>query len=91
MYKKLRSWLGQQVPSGPLLGSPTSRDPAELERFAIDQLSHLSKQFSQPGVWIVGRAEDAKGASDSGWKTIVVGAPPGATAVANWSELSKEL
>src|SRR5262249_48176355 len=95
IYKKLRSWLGQQVPSGPLLSSPTSSDPAELETFTLGQIRQLSKHFNEPGVGVIGRVEDAQIMHDLGWKTVVIGdvsiATPGASGVASWTELSNEL
>jgi hypothetical protein len=94
-YKKLRSWLGQQVPPGPLLGPPTSSDSTELETFAAGQLRQLSKLFGQRGVNVVGRTEDAQIARDCGWKAVVIGdapvVPQGASAAASWPELAKEL
>ena len=94
-YKKLRSWLGQQVPPGPLLGPPTSLDPAEPETFTTGQIRQLSKQFGQPGVSVVCSLQDAQIARDSGWKAVVIGdvpvVPQGGSAVASWSELAKEL
>ena len=89
-YKKLRSWLQLQTPSGPLIGNPAASD-----MFIGVQIRQFSNQFTRPGVVVVGRSEEAQLAIDAGWKAIIIGGGPpvgsAAIAVQSWTELVKEL
>jgi hypothetical protein len=93
-YKKLRSWLRQQVPLGPLLAPPSPVDSEEMETFAGGQIEQLKKRFSSSSCIVAGRALEAQTALDAGWKTVVIEdagqAPAGATTAASWVEVAKE-
>jgi hypothetical protein len=95
-YKKLRSWLPQaRLPDGPLLSPYQPSGPGDVEVFTMGQIEGLKKRFSGPTVGIAGRDGEARMYADAGWKAVVIGdaeaLPPGASAIASWEALPKEL
>jgi hypothetical protein len=93
-YKRLRSWLAQLVPAGPLLGSSEPLGPSDSDKFTINQIEQLKKRFTAPALGVFGRAAEAQAAVDAGWKAIVIGdakdLPAGTTAIASWAEFPKQ-
>jgi hypothetical protein len=93
-YKKLRSWLAQLVPPGPVLGSSEPLGASDGDKFTISQIEQLKKRFTAPALGVFGRAAEAQAAVDAGWKAIVIGdardLPAGATAIASWAEFPKQ-
>jgi hypothetical protein len=89
-YKKLRSWLPQMVPAGPLLGPPAGG----VDKLFIGHIEELKKRFSQPALCVTGRATEAQMALDAGWKAVVIGdakdLPAGATSIAGWTDFPKQ-
>jgi hypothetical protein len=100
-YKKLRGWIQpgaagvhEPLPDGPLLGPSLPLQEGDEANFVAGQIETLRKSFTGSAVGVTGRIDFAKLFFDAGWKAVVVGAdqaPAGATLVAEWAELLKQL
>lgn len=102
-YHKLRASLRQggrssrpnPLPDGPLLGPTVPLGQGDLDIAAIGQVDRLKQTFPGKAVGVAGRPTEAQMFLTAGWTTFLIGdaadAPAGATVLASWDELPKQL